>query len=68
MAIKKSNASAYTTIPQEYKDKLARVAVYNHRSLSGEIAHAIALYLLNYDDEGKPLLRQRGGPPSDIPY
>lgn len=53
MAIKKSNSSVYATITKEQKEKLERVAASNHRSMSGEIAHALSLYLSRFDDMGQ---------------
>ena len=52
MAIKDSNSPVYGTIPNELKEKLAIVAEKNHRSMSKEVAHALTLYLKQFNDDG----------------
>ena len=52
MAIKDSNSTLYATVADELKNKLARVAEKNHRSMSKEVAHALTLYLEQFRDDG----------------
>jgi len=51
MAITETNAPVYSTITQAQKEKLIKLAAQNHRSLSGEVAHAITLYLAQHEEE-----------------
>lgn len=52
MPVSDKNAVIMTTIRKEQKEKLQRVAMRHHRSMSKEIAYALELYLDDFDDEG----------------
>ncbi len=50
MAIAKSNAQVYATVSKEEKKKLQKLAAKHKRSLSQEVAYALACYLESEED------------------